>query len=263
MDPTLGVLIKPKHGEDKMTDNLMLKLNDTIVEITMDDNGRYCLNDLFKASGSTMSKKPNEFFRHNHCDVELIKLNSGISRPLPQDFDSYAILTGVGRGSKTFAPLKVVYKYTAFISKEFENAVYDAFTALTKGDVQKAANIASSVTLSPEIIAKQEKVQRAMIDTIQQVHGNDPRWFSNYHRLISKSVFGYTPKELTNGISSTVEWIKTNNSLPAMNAVIASQMMVINLMQSGIHDYHVIASALGVSTKNNKTTLAKIDKMIG
>lgn len=132
-----------------MTDKLKLKLNGTVVEITQDDNGRYCLNDLFKASDATMSKKPNEFFRHNHCDIELIKLNSGISRHLPDNFDSYAILVGKGRGSKTFAPLDVVYKYAAFISKEFEKAVFKAFTSLTTGNVQEAANIASEYTLTP------------------------------------------------------------------------------------------------------------------
>ena len=31
-------------------DNMILKLDDTIVEIQIDDNRRYCLNDIYKAS---------------------------------------------------------------------------------------------------------------------------------------------------------------------------------------------------------------------
>lgn len=242
-----------------MTDKLTLKLNDNIVEITMDDNGRYCLNDLFKASGAKMSKKPNEFFRHKHCDVEIIKLNSGISRPLPDDFESYVVLTGKGRGSKTFAPLKVVYKYAAFISKEFEDAVFSAFTALSKGNVQEAANIASSVALTPEIIAKQQKVQKALTETIQQVYGADSKRYIHYFRLVSKAVTGYTPKNLTDGSKSAADWIIKDGHLPAMNALIATHMMVLSLLKAGVTDYHVIATALGVSTTENKKIIAEID----
>lgn len=242
-----------------MSDKLTLKLKDKVVEITMDDNGRYCLNDLFKASEATMSKKPNEFFRHKHCDIELINLNSGISRPLPEDFDSYAILTGKGRGSKTFAPLKVVYKYASFISKDFENAVYDAFTKLTIGDAQEAANIASSVTLTPEIIAKYQKRYRKLMSLISEKYPDNKYIHSNINRLIGKAVTGYTPKELTGGFDTTVEYISAHGHLPAMNALIATLETITMLIAGGATDYHLIAATLQVKTGKNQSILEMLD----
>lgn len=251
-----------------MTDKLTLKLNDSIVEITMDDNGRYCLNDLFKASGApTNTKAPSQFLRYKNTNVEVVKvceftqLNSGISRPLPEDFESYVVLSGKGRGSKTFAPLKVVYKYAAFISKEFEDAVYSAFTSLSKGNVQEAANIASSVALTPEIVAKQQKVQKALVETIQKVYGADSKRYIHYFRLVSKAVTGYTPKNLTDGSKSAADWIIKDGHLPAMNALIATHKMVLSLLKAGVTDYHVIATALGVSTTENKKIIAEIDSV--
>lgn len=241
-----------------MTDKLTLKLNDTVVEIEMDDNGRYCLNNLFKASGATMSKKPNEFFRYKHCDVELINLNSGISHPLPEDFESYALLTGKGRGSKTFAPLKVVYKYAAWVSKDFEDAVYSAFTSLTKGEVKEAANIASSVTITPEIIARYEKLHGKLSSLLKEKYPTNRYVYSNIYRLLGKVATGYTPKELTGGGKTTVEYFISKGHLPAMNAYIASMEMIITLITAGVMDYHVLAAALQVKTSKNGSILEAI-----
>ena len=45
-----------------MMDKMILTLGETTVEIEMDDNGRYCLNDLYKASSAKRSKAPQQFF---------------------------------------------------------------------------------------------------------------------------------------------------------------------------------------------------------
>lgn len=238
-----------------MTDKLSLKLNDKIVEVTMDDNGRYCLNDLFKASGATMSKKPNEFFRHKASDVSLVKLTAGNPALLPEDFESYAVMVGKGRGSKTFAPLKVVYKYASFISKEFENAVYDAFTKLTTGDVKEAANIASEYTLTPEIISKCDKACDKLRQVIQSRVPDNKYMYSNLFRIIGKASTGYTPKELTNGVSSAKEWIVKEKNLPAMNAYLSCVQICTTLVVAGVTDYHILAAAIGAETGKNKDIL--------
>ena len=175
-------------------DKLKLKLNNDIVEITQDDNGRYCLNDLFKASGASRSKAPVQFLRWKQSGVEVVNLNGVNPHHLPEDFESYVIVTGKGRGSKTFAPLKVVYKYAAFISKDFENAVYDAFTKLTTGNMQEAANIASSVALTPEVIAKYEQRHRQLMDLLKEKYPDNNHIYTNINRLLSKVATAYTPK---------------------------------------------------------------------
>ena len=243
-----------------MTDKLTLKLNDKTVEVTMDDNGRYCLNDLYRASGSDRNKRTANFLRSNKASVEVVDLNKRLkNEPFPEDYDSYVVLTGKGRGSKTFAPLEVVYKYAAFISKDFEKAVFKAFTKLSTGDVQEAANIASSVTITPEIIAKHEKLRAKLASTIKDVYGNNHHKYINYFRLIGKVVTGYTPKELTGGFDTTAEYIVKDNHLPAMNALIECERMILTLLKAGVKDYHTIAAALGVSTSKNKELLAEVN----
>jgi len=56
-------------------DNMILKLDDTIVEVQMDDNGRYCLNDIYKASGKGDSNKPAKWLRSKMCGVSVVNLN--------------------------------------------------------------------------------------------------------------------------------------------------------------------------------------------
>lgn len=243
-----------------MTDKLVLKLNEQIVEIEQDDNGRYNLNDLYRASGSDRNKRTANFLRNKNCNVLVVDLNKRLrNEPLPEDFDSYVILTGRGRGSKTFAPLKVVYKYAAFISKDFENAVYDAFTKLTTGNVQEASSIASSVTITPEIINKHNQLRKKLQETIQEVYGTKKHWFTNYFRLITKTVTGFTPKELTGGFDSTTDYITKEGHLPAMNAMIECERMILTLLKAGVTDYHVIAATLGVSTAKNKELLKHVE----
>lgn len=239
-------------------DKLKLKINGKIVEVTQDDNGRYCLNDLFRSSGETQAKKPSEFLRFKGSDLIVVNLNSGESRQLPEDFDTYVILSGKGRGSKTFAPLKIVYKYASFVSKDFENAVYSAFTELSKGNTEKAANIASENTLTPEIIARYEKIHNKLLSLLKEKYPGNKFIYSNIHKLLGKVISGYTPKELTGGGKSVVDHIKNLDHLPAMNAYIASMEIMITLIAAGVIDYHIIAAALQVKTGKNGSILKEI-----
>ena len=255
-----------------MTDKLNLKLGDKVVEVTMDDNGRYSLNDIFRASGSLEKKKPYRFLNDSKRDMKVIKTWENKGREILtcqtsdkdgkshlSDFDSYVVQTKINRATVTFAPLEVVYKYAAFISKDFEKAVFKAFTKLSTGDVQEAANIASSVTITPEIIAKHEKLRANLASTIKDVYGNNHHKYINYFRLIGKVVTGYTPKELTGGFDTTAEYIVKDNHLPAMNALIECERMILTLLKAGVKDYHTIAAALGVSTSKNKELLAEVN----
>ena len=237
---------------------LTVKLNDKLVSVEMDDSGRYCLNDIYKASGVGAPFKPVQYLRYKRSGVEVVNLNNGgNSHQLPEDFDSYVVVTGKGRGSKTFAPLKVVYKYAGWVSKDFEDAVYSAFTEISKGNVTEAANIASSVTLTPEIISRYEKLEKALQNTIASTYPESPHIHSNFFRVITKAATGYTPKELTGGFGSTVSYIEQRGHLPAMNAYIACLQLTNTLLVAGVTDYHAIAAALGVETGKNKDVLMK------
>ena len=240
-----------------MTDKLTLKLTDQIVEVAMDDNGRYSLNDLFKASGGTDKNKPYRFLKDTNRGIKVFKSweMTGEENLTCEDFDKYVIQTKINRATVTFAPLKVVYKYAAFISKDFENAVYDAFTKLTTGDVTEAANIASAVTLTPEIINQCDKACDKLRQVIQTKVTDNKHMYNNLFRIIGKASTGYTPKELTNGISTAKDWIVKENHLPAMNAYLACVRICTTLIVAGVTDYHVLAAAIGSETGKNKDIL--------
>jgi len=239
-------------------DKLTVKLNDKLISVEMDDSGRYCLNDIYKASGSDRNKRTGNFLRNASTSMEVVDLNKWLeNEPFPEDFKSYVVITGKGRGSKTFAPLEIVYEYAAWISKEFKKAVYSAFTELSTGNVTEAASIASSITLTPEIISRYEKLEKALQNTIASVYPESPHMHSNFFRVITKAATGYTPKELTGGFGSTVSYIEQRGHLPAMNAYIACLQLTNTLLVAGVTDYHAIAAALGVETGKNKYVLMK------
>jgi len=243
-------------------DKLTLKLDGKAVEVMQDDNGRYCLNDIFRASGVTQTKKPSEWLRFKGDDMKKVKAwesdKAGFPTISEMDFDTYVVQTKLNRATVTFAPLKVVYKYAAWISKEFEDAVYSAFTELTKGNVKEAADIASSVTITPEIIARYEYLQAKLNKLLKERYPDNQYIYSNIYRLLGKVVSGYTPKELTGGFSSVIEYVKSKDHLPAINAYIASIELIMTLIIAGVTDYHIIAASLQVKTSKNGSILKEI-----
>ena len=241
-------------------DKLTLKLDGKAVEVMQDDNGRYCLNDIFRASGSEPKNEPWRWLRTKSAPdaVDLTGTKSG-GCELPDDFDSYVIKVKLNRATVTFAPIKVVYKYAAWISKEFEDAVYSAFTELTKGNVKEAADIASSVTITPEIIARYEYLQGKLGKLLKEKYPDNQHIYSNIYRLLGKVVSGYTPKELTGGFSSVIEYVKSKDHLPAINGYIAAMELIMTLIVAGVTDYHIIAASLRVKTSKNGSILKEID----
>ena len=87
---------------------------------------------------------------------------------------------------------------------------------------------------------------------------DSPHIYTNIFRLLGKAVTGYTPMELSNG-QGVVEWVKSNNHLPAMNAYIASIQNIKSLLVIGVTDYHHIAVTLGVKTSKNGSLLEALE----
>lgn len=237
-----------------MTDKLSLKLNDKIVEVTMDDNGRYCLNDIYKASGGNDNKKPSKWLRYQK-ELDVVKVESGLKVLIPEDFDSYVIQTGKARATKTFGSRKTVFKYAMFISKDFYESVVTAFDKLSTGNITEAANIASEYTLTPEIISQCDKACNKLREVVKSKVPDDKHMYGNLFRIIGKAATGYSPKELTNGTSSAKDWIVKEGHLPAMNAYLACLQICTTLIVAGVTDYHILAASIGAETGKNKEIL--------
>ena len=123
-----------------MTDKLTLKLNDKTVEVTMDDNGRYCLNDLYRASGSDRNKRTANFLRSNKASktgdnkkpTKYLRKNVGhVMTKQGTETDTCVVepevvITGKGRGSKTFASRRVFDEYAKFLGLvKIDDVTYD------------------------------------------------------------------------------------------------------------------------------------------
>jgi deoxycytidine triphosphate deaminase len=114
-------------------------VNNEIVEIRRDEEGRVNMNDLFKASGKGASKKPVHFFKNKKTKRLLSSLEETVRIP--------TVVSTEGRGGSTYAHEDVVLAYAAWIDADFyanvartfgHAAVIEAFTALANNNVKKA-----------------------------------------------------------------------------------------------------------------------------
>ncbi|WP_198945956.1 phage antirepressor KilAC domain-containing protein [Acetobacter sp. DsW_059] len=97
--------------------------------IRQDDEGRYCLNDCHKASGTKASKRPGNW------------LSAGPTQELISEIETatqVAVKTIEGRNGGTFACKELVYAYAMWISPAFHLQVIRAFDVLVTGKVHAA-----------------------------------------------------------------------------------------------------------------------------
>lgn len=97
-------------------------------------------------------------------------------------------------GGGTWVNKRGLLAFAAYCSREFEDAVFDAFDELTKGNTMQAAAIAESVAVSPELLEKHDATRKAMNDAIK-AKGIDMcgKAYGNFYRLACKAATGYVP----------------------------------------------------------------------
>lgn len=100
--------------------------------IRQDEDGRYCLNDLHKASGDLSKHKPANFLR-NEQTQELIKeidsfsnMRSSETKCSSDIRSCFEVVNGVG----TFGAKELVYAYAMWISPKFHLMVIRAYDSL-------------------------------------------------------------------------------------------------------------------------------------
>ncbi|MGY6772392.1 phage antirepressor KilAC domain-containing protein [Gallibacterium genomosp. 1] len=113
--------------------NQLIKIDNT--EIRQDGQGRYCLNDLHRASGGNPIHAPAQFFRTKSAldFVQALTDMQICTSPIK------TIKGGIEQG--TYACRELVFKYAAWINAEFEVKVYQVFNAYTKGELQPTHQI--------------------------------------------------------------------------------------------------------------------------
>lgn len=160
------------------------------IKIAQDNEGRFRLNDLHKASGGEKRHQPSDWLRIQQTK-ELIQeiINSGKSRSL------MPVKSTEGRKGGTFVTKELVYAYAMWVSPAFHLHVIDTFDALVTGQIEMAQAKAARERARMEAPALTDAVKY-----LRQSQGKDlkPYHFSNEFNLINRLVLGCTSKGYRN-----------------------------------------------------------------
>ncbi|MCO8087248.1 KilA-N domain-containing protein [Acinetobacter indicus] len=126
--------------------------------IRQDEDGRYCLNDLHKASGSEAKHAPRFFIRNQQTQDLIAEIEQGANLHLDQKAVN-TIHGGNNRG--TYVVEDLVYSYAMWISAKFHLIVIRAYKMLTT-----QWKVGSRQTISPE----QKDTLHKIVD--HKVNGN-------------------------------------------------------------------------------------------
>lgn len=178
-----------------LTQNLANPNNQALVigefSIRQDEDGRYCLNDLHKASGGLEKHKPTRFIRNKQTQ-ELIKeidqvsdMSFGHDNQRPNLVFAIKTCHG-GPNSGTYVVKELVYSYAMWISAKFHLTViraYDAMVMHTKVNSRQVITPEQKDTLLKIVDHKVNGNQglRAQVWTRHNRHFK----INSYHELLA------------------------------------------------------------------------------
>ena len=138
----MNALIKPKIAIDG-------------IEIRTDVQGRYCLNDLHKASGNERKNEPSLFLGNKQTQALIQELtDTGI--PVSQQIQPVSVIRG-GLEQGTYVVKELVYAYAMWISAAFNLKVIRTFDAVATGQMQPAFDITNPFHLLQAIEVQAKK----------------------------------------------------------------------------------------------------------
>lgn len=162
------------------------------VGIRQDAEGRYCLNDLYRSSGSANRHRPSLWLENKQTKAliaELISEQEFLLRTetSKQEFLLIPIVTEAARNRDTYVVKELVYAYAMWISPAFQLKVIRAYDALVTG--QLAERDQDIAYLRSRIAAQQnryfDKFPERLTIRYMAMKG-EPYWYIG--RLVSRSV---------------------------------------------------------------------------
>lgn len=148
-----------------LTQNLANPNNQALViggfSIRQDDDGRYCINDLHKASGSAEKHKPFNFMRNQQTKDLIIEIENENMMLKSEHHKTQAVNTIKGKGLNqgTFVVKELVYAYAMWVSAKFHLMViraYDAMVMQNKINEKKTISSEQQV-LMHKIVARRSE----------------------------------------------------------------------------------------------------------
>lgn len=156
------------------------------VLIRQDAQGRYCLNDLHKASGSLDKDQPSMFLRNKQTQDLAQELNYANLQSLE------AIQTLEGRKGGTYVVKELVYAYAMWISPRFHLQVIRAYDDL----VNQRVALVSKLPVRHDARVEYKPMQEALRQAREEL-GKETKHFhySNEADMLNRIVLGMTSKQ--------------------------------------------------------------------
>lgn len=148
-----------KHMSN-LTQNLVNPNNQPLVigefSIRQDGDGRYCINDLHKASGGAEKHKPFNFMRNQQTKdlISEIEQENMMLKSEHHKIEAVNTIKGRGLNQGTFVVKELVYHYAMWISAKFHLMVIRAYDSM----VMKLLGSKSEQVLIADKTTKKERV---------------------------------------------------------------------------------------------------------
>lgn len=153
--------------------------------IRQDQDGRYCLNDLHKASGNNKKHQPAYFIR-NQQTKELIAEIENYDLQICRSKQAVNSIKGKGLEQGTYVVKELVYSYAMWISAKFHLMVIRAYDAMV---MQWKINDRQSVSpeqqaLLHEIVARRSSGERKIFAEMWSRHNRHFK-IARYSQLLA------------------------------------------------------------------------------
>ncbi len=162
----------------------------TTITIRQDAEGRYCLNDLHKASGGEQRHQPR-YWLENLQTQELVQELSDSGNPLSLNNPPITIIKG-GKNQGTFVVKELVYAYAMWISPRFHLQVIRAYDEL----VAQKVTAASKLVVRHDARVEYKPMQEALRQSREEL-GKETKHFhyANEADMLNRIVLGMTSKQ--------------------------------------------------------------------
>lgn len=233
--------VKNEKEENVMHKELTLKFNEQVITVRTNEDGLYCLNDIYRASGSKDGKKIARFWL-TATGEEIFTCSKTIQN---------------GKIKETYTTKFGVYQYSAWISKEFNKAVFETFEAATEGRGEDAVDIATSVAIPQELLdtiklyTEAIQAEIPVWDAKQDKQRGKRAYLTIWKHIVDKVCVNTSTSELKlsfGDVKSVRDYLESNNHITGLGAYLTTMKMVLPMLRNGL-DYYLIKDLLVTQVK--------------
>jgi hypothetical protein len=133
--------------------------------ISQDAEGRYCLNDLHKASGGHQKDRPKYFLENIETKELITEIETGGIPPSEQN-QAVKTIKGGNQQQGTYVVKELVYAYAMWISPAFHLKVIRTFDALVTGQSDWVRVSHDDIR---SILASTARLMEVMVPVVEQL----------------------------------------------------------------------------------------------